>query len=104
MTLNEIFEQESKVILERRGGSKTKHKFPDWQDDGRNKFRAGRERTVSAVINLCASKGVTVGPGEVRNYIFSMFKSWEKQSPRLEHTENIVQVVGKTKPTCRLDA
>ena len=84
MTLNEIFEQESKVILERRGGSKTKHKFPDWQNDGHNKFRPGRERTVSAVINLCAKKGVSLGPGEVRNYIFSMFKAWEKKNQRAD--------------------
>jgi hypothetical protein len=55
------------------------HKHPDWQDDGGEKFKPGRERTVAAVRNLCKSKGKTVSTGAVRDYIYQKFKQWESR-------------------------
>lgn len=57
-----------------------KHKFPEWQDDGRNKFKEGRERTVSAVMNLCKKKGVSITSVQARDYIYEKFKQWDSHS------------------------
>ena len=51
-----------------------KHKHLDWQEDGRNKFKAGRERTVAAVRNKLNG---SVSTSKIRDYIYKMYNLWE---------------------------
>lgn len=120
MTFVELLEEEEKIILEKSihamnkakkrrqeresDGDRVvdlspeikrklrKHKHLDWQDDGGNKFKPGRERTVAAVRNLCRKRGRTVSTGAVRDYIYKKFQQWESRDEeakwilRLEET------------------
>lgn len=58
-----------------------KHKSPDWRYNN-SRFRSGRERTVSAVVNLVRGEGVSVSPDTVRNYIYKMYNLWKSRSPK----------------------
>lgn len=50
------------------------HKHLDWHEDGRNKFKAGRERTVAAVRNKL---GGSVSTSKVRDFIYNVYNAWE---------------------------
>jgi len=70
------------------------HKHPDWKEDGRVKFKSGRERTVAAVRNLCKAKGKSITTGQARDYIYKCFVQWEnreKSAKWILHLEDVVK-------------
>ncbi len=71
------------------------HKHPDWQDDGGEKFKPGRERTVAAVRNLCETKGKTVSTGAVRDYIYKKFKQWDAREKDADWMLNLERISKK---------
>ncbi len=117
MKFNELLEEEKNIILEKsihamnkakkrnqeRENDKDKepeitpemkrklraHKHADWKEDGRNKFKSGRERTVAAVINLCKKKGVSLSTGTARDYIYEKFLQWESRRAEADWILNL---------------
>ena len=93
MTLNEIFdslEEELFDFLEEellsevkqaKGWRWERHAFTEYKNDGRKKFKAGRERTVSAVMNRVKAKGGSLSSEKARDYIYKVYDDWLSGSP-----------------------
>jgi len=93
MTINEIFDNleeelfeflEEEILSEvkkSKGWRWERHAFKEYKNDGRKKFKAGRERTVSAVMNRVKAKGGSVSSKVARDYIYKVYDDWLGGSP-----------------------
>ena len=68
-------------VKQAKGWRWERHAFTEYKNDGREKFKAGRERTVSAVMNRVKKKGGSVSSNEARNYIYKVFDDWSAGNP-----------------------
>ena len=70
---NIILNPDDRVEL---SASSKKHKYPEYRDDGYKKFKPGRERLITSVIERCEKRGISLSSSSARDYIYEFYNRW----------------------------